>query len=261
MKKKNNNGNTLILILLLLSVCVMVFAAYKLWGIHRMYAEGDAHYETITQTVKNPIPETSPPLDTPREPQVDIPELGIDFEALGGINEDAVAWLYGPDTVIDYPVLRADNYDDYLRHLPDGTYNANGSLFLDYNNPADFSGRLNIIYGHNMDSGKMFGSLTGYKQQAYFEEHPYLYLYTKQGNYRIDVLYGCVVGAGDWRDRAFMYESNLDSLLEYAAYHTTVTSDGSYTQEDRFLVLSTCSYEFDDARYVVIGVMQPEYRP
>ena len=83
-------------------------------------------------------------------------------------------------------------------------------------------------------------------------------LYTLWGNYRVELLYGCVIGAGQWRDRAFMYEANLDGLLDYAAYHTTFTSTELYSEEDRIIVLSTCSYEFDDARYIVIGKLTPQ---
>jgi sortase B len=56
-----------------------------------------------------------------------------------------------------------------------------------------------------------------------------------------------------------MYEVNLEALLTYAASKTTFESTSEFTDEDRFVVLSTCSYEFDDARYIVIGVMRPEY--
>jgi len=231
----------------------MVFSIYKLWEIKQVYAIGDQKYEELTALGQKDL------TDVPSEPQAPIPERTIDFAALKAVNEDVTAWLYCPDTRIDYPIMRATDYDWYLHHLPDGTYNANGTLFLDYNNPDDFSGRLNIIYGHHMKSGSMFGSLVGYKQQAYFGEHPYMYLYTEDGNYRIDLVYGCVVGAGEWRERAFMYEPNLLTLLSYAAYNTTFESEVAYTEEDRFVVLSTCSYEFDDARYVVIGVLRSEY--
>ena len=104
------------------------------------------------------------------------------------------AWLYCPDTVIDYPVMKADDYSYYLKHLPDGTHNANGTLFLDYNCAPDFSDSLSVIYGHKMKSGKMFGSLEGYKKEGYYSEHPYMYLYTKQGKFRINLVYGCVIG-------------------------------------------------------------------
>jgi sortase B len=107
-----------------------------------------------------------------------------------------------------------------------------------------------------MKSGRMFGTLTKYKEQAYFTENPYLYLYTADGGYRIDLLYGCVIGAGQWRDRAFMFKENIEALLDYGAHHTTFQSETVYQKGDPIVVLSTCSYEFDDARFVVIGVMR-----
>lgn len=191
--------------------------------------------------------------------KINIPDMFIDFAALREINRDAVAWLYCPDTVIDYPVVRARDYDYYLHHLPDGTTNANGTLFIDYN-WVDFLDQLTVVYGHNMKSGRMFGTLTRYKEQGYFEAHPYLYLYTAEGErYRIDLLYGCVIGAGQWRERAFMFKENSDALIAYAAYKTTFKSEAQYEKGDKIIALSTCSYEFDDARYVVIGALRPEY--
>mgnify|MGYP001009125381 CR=1 FL=1 len=254
---------TLAWLLLLLAVCVMAVSMDRLWEIRQMEQAGEEVYETMADKVKKPKQgrgrKEAMPQGAKTLPVVEIPSLDIDFGALKAINPDAVGWLYGPDTRIDYPVMRADDYNWYLHHLPDGTYNANGSLFLDYNNPSDFSGRLSIIYGHHMKSGKMFASLTKYKEQEYFDGHPYLYLYTEEENYRAELLYGCVVDAKEWRKRAFMFENNLSALLAYAAHHTTFTSHVSYKEEDRFLVLSTCSYEFDDARYIVLGVLQPEY--
>jgi len=102
----------------------------------------------------------------------------------------------------------------------------------------------------------MFGSLKGYKQQDYFEKYPFMDLYTEQRNYRIELLYGFVIGAGQWRERALMYPENVLALLAYAAHNTTFKSEVKYEEGDRIIALSTCSYEFDDARYVVIGVLR-----
>lgn len=258
MGKWNKLITTAVKFLLIVSISITVFAGYKLRQSMQIYQQGDQSYEKLQGQVRYPeIPFSKEEAGT-RE-LVEIPSIFIDFEALKKINDDAAAWLYGPDTVIDYPVMRADDYDWYLNHLPDGTYNANGTLFLDYNSSADFSGRLNIIYGHHMRSKKMFGSLEGYKKQEYFDQNPWLYFYTEQGNYRVDLKYGCIINAGEWRERAFMFDVNLDSLLSYAAAKTTFESSAEYTESDKFLVLSTCSYEFDDARYIVIGILRPEY--
>jgi sortase B len=271
-------------LLLLLSICVTVFSGYQLWEILLTYEEGDRNYRQLQEQVRvqdkekhkeeegeedkesagggavvAPSENTVNSIESEARPLVKVPPLSIDFELLKKVNADSAAWLYCPDTVIDYPVMRADDYEWYLRRLPDGSSNANGSLFLDYNCSPDFSGRLNIIYGHNMKSGKMFGSLTEYKKQDYFDRHPYMYLYTEHENYRVDLLYGCVIRAGDWRERAFMYEVNLEALLTCASSTTTFKSAAAYTDTDRFVVLSTCSYEFDDARYIIVGVLRPEY--
>ena len=268
---KSKKGTITIRIILVCALCVMLFSAYKLWQTQQMYQEGDESYaQLITLVRKAPQPGltagpvtpqvNAPASSAPQNPQVEVPEIHIDFDALKKINPDAAAWLFLPDSPIDYPIMRADDYSWYLNHLADGTRNANGALFLDYNCPQDFSGALSVIYGHNMKSDKMFGSLDEYKKQPYYEEHPYMYLYTADdGNYRINLLYGCVVGANQWRERAFMFEANLPALLAYAQHNTTFVAEEAYTEADRFVVLSTCSYEFDDARYILIGKLVPEY--
>ena len=267
-------------LVLLLGIAVMIYAWVSLSGTNQVYQEGNAVYDNLSYQIRRAADtdiKSYPPVidtahdsaielsysiaDTPQQviTQIYIPDFEIDYEQLKSINKDAAAWLYSPDTVIDYPVMRANDYSYYLNHLSDGTVNANGSLFIDYNNAADFSGELTVIYGHHMKSGRMFGSLVGYKEQSYYDEHPHMYLYTEQGNYRIDLIYGTVIGAGQWRERAFMYEENTDSLLAFAKSNTTFVSDVEYSEGDRLIALSTCSYEFDNARYVVIGILRPEF--
>jgi len=226
----------LALLVLLLGFCVAAYAGIHLIKAARADRESNAVYDDLRDRA---------------EERTDSPV--IDFEPLKAINSDIVALLRSPGTVIDYPVMKADDYSYYLRRLPEGTANTNGSLFIDYNNASDFSEPLTVIYGHHMKSGKMFGSLKGYKAQVYYEEHPTMYLYTEKQNYRIELLYGCVISARQWRDKAFMYAENVDALIAYAAYNTTFKSYEKYEEGNRIVALSTCSYEFDGARYVVIG--------
>jgi len=294
MKPFSSRKRTIAWCVLAVALCGIAISGVRLWEDWQVFREGDESYLRLASRVRR----GSPPAMRPREsaggpagegigsggiaeagpapggsvvstavegpaatarPRIDVPDLYIDFAALQAVNRDAAAWLYSPGTPIDYPVMRAADYDYYLHHLPDRKVNANGTLFIDYN-WTDFSGGLTVVYGHNMLSGKMFGSLSHYKQQAFFEKHPHMYLYTAEsGNFRVDLLYGCVIGAGQWRQRAFMFEENLDALLAYAAHNTTFVSETAYEPGDRLIALSTCSYEFDNARYVVIGVLRPEY--
>ena len=269
--KENDMKKTIIIAVavLLLGTLVMVYAGVRLLETNKVYQEADAVYEVLSKQVrKNATAEPAPlpaqelaAMDSPSAQEsehearipVYIPDVEIDFDLLRGINGDSAAWLYSPGTVIDYPVMKAEDYYYYLNHLSDGTVNANGSLFIDYNNAPDFSDDLTVIYGHHMKSGRMFGGLVGYKEQRFYEEHPFMYLYTETQNYRIDLMYGSVIGAWEWRDNAFMYEENIEDLISYAKNNTTFTSDVDYQAGDRLVVLSTCSYEYYDARYFVVG--------
>ena len=184
------------------------------------------------------------------------PESFVDLASAMSINSDVVAWLYSPNTLIDYPVLMTDNYTYYIDHLPDGSRNSNGSLFIDYNNRWDFSGPLTVIYGHNMRSGKMFGSLPGYKTQSYYNNHPTMYIYTEFANYRLDIIYGFSTSDREFRENFFMYEQNVDSLVSFASTRSTFNSGVTYKTGDRVVALSTCTFEFFDARYVVLGILR-----
>jgi sortase B len=246
-KKKN----ALVVSLLVVLLCLGCYAIYQLYLSYNAYNEGDQIYEQIIQQV---ISDDASSEQTSNK--LEIPNRTVDFNALKAISENSIGWLYCPDTVIDYPVMAGDDYTYYLHHLPDGTYNINGSLFLDYECATDFSDKLSVIYGHNMKTEKMFGTLVKYKNQSYFDKHPYLYLYTQTQNYRIDLIYGAVVSADEWSEKNFVQD--IDGLIEYAKENTTFISSVEYTNNQQLIVLSTCSYEFNDARYFVIGVLQSE---
>ena len=89
----------------------------------------------------------------------------------------------------------------------------------------------------------MFASLAGYKDQAYYDEHPTLMLMTPDENYTVALFAGYVASV----DEAWLIQAQERS-----------TFDGGVTptSNDRILTLSTCSYEFNNARYVVLGVLQ-----
>jgi sortase B len=275
----------LVSLIIVVLLGVAAYAGYQLYTSHRAYAQGDETYEEIARLVisevqptasGSPEPSSEPEQETESEeeteevlqeedteasdlaPKVElgIPALTVDFDALEAISSDAIGWLYCPDTVINYPVMGAEDYTYYLRHLADGTYNFNGSLFLDYNCQRDFSDKLSVIYGHNMKTEKMFGTLVKYKSQAYFDQHPYLYLYTRQCRYRIALIYGAVISAQDWSEGGFAQDP--EGLMEYAEKNSTFVSPETYSGQEQLVVLSTCSYEYDDARYFLVGLLQPE---
>ena len=246
------NKRILLWILLVAALGVFVYAAHGYWQLQQVYAQAATAFEEIREVA---IYEGEPIQD---DEYWGIPTKGIDWDALREINPDTIGWIYSPGTVIDYPVMRGEDYSWFLSRLPDGTFNANGSIFLDYNHSPDFSEPISVIYGHHMLSGAMFGTLPNYRQQSFFEDHPVMYLYTPQRNYRVDLMYGFVVAEGQWRARGFIFQENIPSLLTFAAENTTFESEVQWQVGDRILAMSTCEYDFDDARYVVLGVLRPQ---
>lgn len=106
-----------------------------------------------------------------------------------------------------------------------------------------------IIYGHNMKNGTMFSSLTKYKSQSYYDEHPVLYLYTPDGDYRIELIAGFVSKP---TGEVYNTDQTYEQILKYCS-QSTFRSTATPLDDEIYITLSTCSYEYENARYVVIG--------
>lgn len=75
-------------------------------------------------------------------------------------NTDVVAYLVIEAYDLYTPILWHDgDYKYYLRHNIYGDYSYNGSIYLDSDCRPDFLNAGNMIYGHNMLDGMMFGRL------------------------------------------------------------------------------------------------------
>lgn len=256
------------LIAMLAALAVMLFSGYKLYTLSAEYArDRDAYSQTAQQFVQTLPPATEPSGSTPSDPATEptrpreYAPVTVDFEALGQTSEHIVGWLYCPDTNINYPVVQSGNNSDFLRAAPDGSYRYAGSIFLDYRCPGDFSGQNSILYGHNLLDESMFGTLERYREQDHYEAHPVMYLLTPEKDYRVDLIAGLALDARSALYRTDhteeSYRSFLDTVLAESDFHAP-------TEEldlSRTLTLSTCAYEYDDARYIVVGVLTELDRP
>lgn len=197
--------------------------------------EGDKEEEKAPEPVK-PEPET----------------ISVDFAGLTAKYPDVVGYIYSAYTGINYPIVQSSSNDYYLNHDLDGNENNNGSIFMEHLCSSDFSDQNTIIYGHNMKSGLMFAHLTNYKNQYYYDAHPYFYIYTPTQNYKLNLYAGFVCEHDDEVYALSLSQSQLEAM---AAKSTFKSNTGTPT--GKVVTLSTCSYEFDDARYVVVGELVP----
>jgi hypothetical protein len=95
--------------------------------------------------------------------------------SLAQINPDVYGWISIAGTDINYPIVQGKDNDEYLHRTYKRENLFVGSIFMDYQNSADFSDCNSIIYGHNMKDGSMFGKLSRftsvasiYKNSRYF---------------------------------------------------------------------------------------------
>lgn len=248
--KKNGSsvykmGSTVLLVLFSLGFLLSVAVFFGRW---REYAQGREAYDALAQTA------TVPDL----EPEPEALPIQVDFDALRAVNEDVIGWLYCEGTKINYPVLQGEDDNEYLRTLYDGRYNIAGSLFLDQQCSRDLRDPHPIIYGHRLENGKMFGGLHYYAQPGFYEEHPLFYYLTPEQNYKIHVFSGYTTPAdGPAYQVSFSDEEDWKDYLAEIQAESQFRSEVVPEPDQQVMTFSTCNYDFEDARYVLHGVMEP----
>ena len=186
----------------------------------------------------------------------------VDWKALKKVNPDVQGWLYQKGTVINYPVVQGTDNDTYLHTRFDKQWSGGGTLFVDYRMEKDFKGFNSIIYGHHMKDGSMFRSIRGYtKEEGYYDKHKTLELATPHGNYHLVVFSAFITKATDENTYKMTYDeaekqAYIDRAWEQSELPITRDSVG-VTKSDRLVTLSTCAYDYEEARYIVMCKMVP----
>lgn len=273
MKQKKSVFKIVVLPLICV-LCLLIagFSIYKVYTIQSEYNAAAAEYESMRASGVYHAPEpeaTAPaPSELPADEEQPDPEnlagaedaeffpLSVDFDAKRnreGISE-IVAWIYCPSTVIDYPVVQHSDDDYYLHHNARGAESGSGAIFMNSFNYKDFSDKNTILYGHHMNDKSMFCTLEFYMNQEYYDEHPVFYLSTATGdNYRADVVSAFTTPAGsaaykmEFRTQ-MEWEEWVDWIKEQSRIETAVQA----TYDDRYLTLSTCSYDYENQRTVCV---------
>lgn len=240
----------LIITITLLSFC---YFAYNLYNYNKEASKQEKLKESLIETAI--IDNSEVDFLDEENSKTKLP-IVVDFAKLKEQNNDIIAWLYCEETPINYPVVQAKDNDYYLRRLLDGTYNQAGTIFVDYKNNSNFEDYNTIIYGHNMKNDTMFGTLANYQKQEYFDKHKEIYLFTENTNFKIQLFAGYTTSS---ESDIYKFPKTLttnEKLIKTAIAKSTFKSDIEPSKEDRIITLSTCSYDFENARYVVLGILR-----
>lgn len=221
--------------------------------------------ENATQEAEPQVDEAEEYLAFLKEMDIPIPEKEVDFEDLtANTNADIYAWIYIPDTKIDYPVLQhpTDN-TYYLERNLDGSKGYPGCIYTEDYNSKEFTDPNTVLYGHNMINGSMFAGLHKFADMEYLKEHPYVYIYTPERMYVYQIFAAYEYSNAhlllnyDFTSEV-VFKNYLQEIRELRSMTYNYLEDVEVTAADRIITLSTCIKTKPDNRYLVQGVLLNE---
>lgn len=241
--------HVLLMFLLFVAGCYSLFV---LWDNQRIYSAA----ESVQADMLMLKPQSNPATE----------DITVDFSQLQQINSDICGWLSLSNTQIQYPIIQGETNLSYINRDIYGNFALAGSIYLDSRNDNTFRDTYSLLYGHHMDSHRMFGDLDLYTDSAFFKANHSGTLLTPQQNYKLEILSCLVVNASDKIifDPSQWKEQNKQKLLTYIvenALHLNIPLLSALTSTDspmQLIALSTCSAAFTDARTIVIAVMYPD---
>jgi sortase B len=161
-------------------------------------------------------------------------------------------------SVVDLPVVLGTDNEFYMDHDFYGNKDRYGTLFADCLTQCGQEGNL-LIYGHHMKNGSMFGSLTSYCSQQFFEDHKQILWEAENGTSLYEV-FAVLVVPGDEADPEYLsirdyigqisaeeQEALLSDLRSRALIWHKIPVSG----EDRLLFLITCDYTRENGRLLL----------
>ena len=266
------------IVILILAIAVLLGGGFFLFRYMTQQDNGISRDDIRVTEASPDEPPTQPASQT--EPPTQAPTINtfgykmaeykdwqsLDFKQLKDINTDIYAWLYIPDTNVDYPVAQSirDRDDSfYLSHNIYRDYQFSGTIYSEIKNSLDFHDPVTVLYGHNMLNGSMFATLHYFEDEDFFNKHTTCFVQTpdKLYTYLIYAAYVYddrhILNSFDFsQEKVFL--DYLDSTLNPRTYSGFVRKGVTLDKDSRILTLSTCTNGGGNTRYLVQGVLVDE---
>ena len=246
-KRKLRKGVSILLdIILAAALLTAAFSGYKLYqGLHTYHTAQKAYDDIRDTVIVKPVQSDDSPSGMKQ----------IDWDSLHEISPDVIAWIEMEDSSIDYPVVQGADNVWYLKHLIDGSYNDAGTVFMDASCSKDFTGINTVLYAHHMlNEPLMFAEIENFEDQGYYESHRRILIHTPDAEYEMYPVAGMVTtGTSEYIRLSFAGDEDYLSYIDWFVSRSTFISQETITAGDQMMMLSTCSYDVTDGRYVLIG--------
>ena len=239
-------NNLLMVFAALIAAVLLVTGLYVLNDIYYTNAAAFVSYDLLKY---RPVSKSS-----------DDETIEYTFENLKQINSDTVGWIEMFGTNINYPVMQGSNNLEYLNKDIFGYHTFTGSIYLAAENDSEMGDWYNIIYGHHMENGAMFGDIEKYLDSDYFASHNEGILQTEKGDYHISV-FACI-RTNAYEDTVYQVKENAEekypALKDYIREHSVTESNVPELSDDlHILGMSTCSDAVTDGRIVLFASISP----
>ena len=266
MKRKRSKTTVLYCVIAVILIGILAFSGYQALKIYIPQSKESHEFALLKEEAgvkdikaQEIIDKADP--SNPGEPDVSPADSDDNspFRSLSEKNSDFVGWLSIEDTQIDYPVMKSSESDPefYLHRDFDKDYSYSGTLFIGAGCNADSDAF--VIYGHNMNSGSMFGSLDSYKSGSFALEHKNIVFRTQKENrvYRVFAAFQTKLLPEDSGEFAYyrsvgkLNKGEYDKALESIRDLSMISTNDAPKYPEQIMFLSTCYYHTDDGRFVV----------
>ena len=190
-------------------------------------------------------------------------------ETLAAITKDYRGWLTVYDSGIDYPLVQGKDDLYYASRDVYQNISLTGAIYLAAANSRDFSDSYNLIYGHHMDNGAMFGALDGYRQADFFSAHRGGIVVTESGAYDLTVF--AVVETDAYENQIYSVGNRAEEVKAFltGSRENDVGLGTRILHLDqavlrgatKIVALSTCDNAETNGRLVVFAAMRPRALP
>ncbi|MCL2547189.1 MAG: class B sortase, partial [Oscillospiraceae bacterium] len=209
----------------------------------------------MTEWEPGRVPEAEPPPPGLTREQI-VAQNRLRFADMLAINPDFQGFLYFPGQPdMHWPFVMGQDNDFYLNRDFHRRVTHFGAIFADYRG-YDYFGwnKNNVLYGHNMRDGQMFGRLLRYDYNIeHFNNFPFMMTDALSGH-DAWVIFAVYRGEAEWgyiqQNFGDDYE-RLQWMLDEIQRRSQIQVNFDVSVHDTFITLSTCEYDFEDARFVV----------
>lgn len=182
------------------------------------------------------------------------------FTELLKINNEIKGWIKINNTIIDYPVTQSENSTFYLEHNYKKETSRYGSIFIDSACKNGANSKNIILHGHHMRDGQMFAGLLKFSDLDFYKTSPVITFDSIDRDMKWKIISIFKTNTLPDQGKIFNYLvfsfMNDESFLNYVykiRIRSLIDIPVDINENDQLITLSTCSYEFNDFRTVLVA--------